>query len=114
MCMLLGFSADYDRSYFVRGADASLLERIFVRLSVVFMIPKLLITSVFIGPDNNYLTPRKEAMAGEMNCAISKRYEFSEIKSLSKRLGYTINDVVTCAITTALRKVFREQGDQSE
>ena len=25
MCMLLGFSADYDRSYFVGGPDATLL-----------------------------------------------------------------------------------------
>ena len=36
------------------------------------------------------------------------------MKILSKKLGVTINDIVTCAITTALRKLFDKNGDTNK
>ena len=37
-----------------------------------------------------------------------------EIKKLSKRLGTTINDIVTCSISTAMRDYFKSKGDDSK
>ena len=34
------------------------------------------------------------------------------MKELSKLKGVTINDIVLCALTTALSKIFKEQGEK--
>ena len=49
-----------------------------------------------------------------MNCSCTGQLNLTEIKQLSKKLGVTINDIVTCSITTALSTVFKEKGDNSE
>ena len=52
-------------------------------------------------------------MSGVINCAASNELYFQEIKDLSKKLGYTINDVIFCAVSSAIKKLFREQKDES-
>jgi len=42
MSYSLAMSSEYDRSYFVKGADASMFVRTVTRLSFPFMIPFLL------------------------------------------------------------------------
>jgi len=114
MSMLLAMSGEYDRSYFVKSTDASLAQRVLVRLSTPFMIPKLLLSSVFTRKDNNMMTQQKTKFTGQVNCWTSEQLEFMEIKKLSKSMGVTINDLVMCAITTSLGKIFKEKKDPAE
>ena len=90
-----------------------MMERCLLRLSVPFMIPKLLSTSLFTRTDRNFLTKNKQ-LSGIINCKSTKDFEFKTIKSLSKKVKATINDVITCAITTAMHQLFQENGDQSK
>jgi len=114
--MALALSNDYDRSYFVAGKDATLFQRIFTRISFPFILPGILIKTLMIGsPKENIITrDKKSKLTGEMNCSCTGQLRLGDIKLLSKKLGVTINDIVTCSITTALSTIFKEMGDNSE
>jgi hypothetical protein len=51
-----------------------------------------------------------------MNCDCSEDFKFKEIKELSKKIGggVTINDLISSAITSSLKKFFKEKGDNSD
>jgi NRPS condensation-like uncharacterized protein len=40
--------------------------------------------------------------------------DFRLIKALSKTIGVTINDIVTSALSTSLKKMFKENNDDSK
>jgi hypothetical protein len=46
-----------------------------------------------------------------MNCNSSNELVFPEIKILCKKLGITINDLVSSSISASLKQVFVENGD---
>ena len=112
--ILLAFSGDYGREYFVKSKDATLLEKLYVRLMVPFQIPMMVMMSMFLGSDDNILTKNKAKMNGIMNCQSSKMFDFPEIKHLSKSIGRTINDIVTSSISTSMGTLFKEKGDESK
>lgn len=59
-------------------------------------------------------TCRKSEITDEISCFSSKLFEFPQIKILSKKVGYTINDIITTSITTGLKKLLEKRGDKSE
>ena len=114
MSMSLAMSSEYHRSYFVKGADASMFQRLFTRLSFPFMIPFLLWDTAMIRKDNNFLSKNKQmkGFTGIMNCDCTEDMKFLEIKELSKKVGgITINDLIASAISAGLKKLFLENGD---
>ena len=52
-------SNEYSRDYFVKSKDATLLQRIMIRASVLYFIPKLLLETVFSFRDKNVITKGK-------------------------------------------------------
>jgi len=50
-------------------------------------------------------------MTGVINCSSSKELKLDEVKILSKKLGVTINDIVTTALSVTLKKIFKEKGE---
>ena len=50
----------------------------------------------------NILTKNKQKMSGVVNCVNSEELYFDKVKTLSKQLGITINDLVTSSISTGL------------
>jgi hypothetical protein len=118
MSMSLAMSAEYHRSYFIKGADASMFVRIITRLSFPFIIPFLLWDTAQIRNEDNYITRKKNkgGFSGIMNCDCSEDFKFKEIKELSKKIGggVTINDLISSAITSSLKKFFKEKGDNSD
>ena len=57
------------------------------------------------------LTKNKDKISGVVNCVSSEELYFEKVKTLSKQLGITINDLVTSSISTALNQLFEEKGD---
>lgn len=45
------------------------------------------------------------------NCHSSKPFTMVEIKELTKKLGVTINDVIMCATSTAIKQYLKSKGD---
>ena len=116
MCMAMALSHEYDRSYFIKGKDASLFQRIFTRMSFPFIFPMVLFkTLMMMAPKDNIITKNRESkLTGEMNCSCTGVLKMNEMKDLSKKLGVTINDIVTCSISTSINTIFKGRGDNNE
>ena len=48
-----------------------------------------------------------------MNCSSCKDFTLPEIKQLSKKIGITLNDLVTSSISVSLHRLLKENGDSS-
>lgn len=51
-----------------------------------------------------------------MNCDCTEDFKFKEVKELSKKIGggITINDLIAAAITSSIKKLFKENGDKND
>ena len=114
MCLSLSMSSEYDRSYFVRSPDATFLQILMLRLSVPLTIPLILYNALTYKQDTNIFTKNKGKINGIMNCNSSNELVFPEIKILCKKLGITINDLVSSSISASLKQVFVENGDKND
>jgi len=114
MCLSLSMSSEYDRSYFVRSPDATFLQILMLRLSVPLTIPLILYNALTYKQDTNIFTKNKGKINGIMNCNSSNELVFPEIKILCKKLGITINDLVSSSISASLKQVFIENGDKND
>ena len=114
MSLNLACSNDYGREYFVKGSDVSPLWTLIVRLSVPFYIPVMILQG-FVGamvPKN--MATKNKNITGEINCASSSVLKFQEIKDVSKKLGVTINDLVSSSISVSLKKIFSDNNDPAQ
>jgi len=48
MCMSLFMSEEYDRSFLIKTVDATLFQKIIIKVAVLFYIPVLIIKSLVI------------------------------------------------------------------
>ena len=46
-----------------------------------------------------------------MNCSSNNQFKLKDIKDLSKKIGITINDLVTSSISVSLKRLLKENGD---
>ena len=49
-----------------------------------------------------------------MNCSSNNDLKLAEIKNMSRKIGITINDLVTSAISMSLKRLLDENGDTNE
>ena len=86
-----------------------------LRCSVPLFLPQILYNTLSLRYDRNHVTMLKaKRMTGVFNCASSNELDMREIKKLSKRVGVTINDIVTCSISTAMKDFFDSKGDNQK
>lgn len=114
MCMTLALSEEYDRSYFVKGQDASWFQAIGVRLMMPFYIPQILKDTVLARADDNMFTRNKSKMTGNISISSTEGINLDAMKEFSKKMGISINDLVLCALTTTLNTIFKENNDPVE
>jgi len=114
--MVLALSEEYDRSYFLSTKDASWAQAIGLRLMTPFLILTILMNTLFAKADSNYITKKKEGkhLSGVMNVDSSTHIDLAKLKAATKKLNVTVNDVVMCALTTSLNKIFKRNGDTSK
>ena len=111
--MTLANGKEYSRDYFIKSKDATWYEELYVRCTFPFHIPKLIMNTFFMTADVNFLTKRKDKMNGQICVSTSKQFDLSKLKSLSKAIKVSINDIVTASITTAFKQIFKEHNDES-
>ena len=115
--MVLALSEEYDRSYFLSTKDASWAQAIGLRLMTPFLIPTILMSTIFAKADSNFITKKRggEDLSGVMNVDSSTQsIDVNKLKTATKKLNVTINDVVMCALTTSLNKIFKRNGDTTK
>jgi NRPS condensation-like uncharacterized protein len=50
-------------------------------------------------------------MTGKLSISTSRKMKLAEIKSLSKKSGVTINDIVILSMCSSLKKYLKDKGD---
>mgnify|MGYP000951456779 CR=1 FL=1 len=112
MMITAASSNEFSSDYFI-GANkkVSPLQRLFLKLTTPFLAIKLFYDAAFAKRDKNYLTKNKKKMTGKINVSTSPFFHFPKVKDLSKKLGVTINDIVMCALSTAIKEYLKNKGD---
>jgi hypothetical protein len=90
----------------------SFLERLLVRLSFPFYLPKIIWGVLKTKQDLNPLHDGKRQLSGRKLVSTSKDIKFADVKRASKNLGVTINDLVTSSLGSALKSYFEDKGDR--
>lgn len=68
-----------------------------------------------VSKDVNTLTKNKQKLSGLINTTcLDPLLSLPDIKAMTKKFNVTINDAVMCALSNALRKHFRDEGDDSK
>lgn len=113
MSFNLAMSEDYGREYFVKSKDLSFIQRLLLKLSIPLQLPVLALNiyKSMKKIDLNMITKNKHKICGLKNCVASEELHFDKVKTLSKQLGMTINDLVTSSISTSMYKLFQENND---
>tara|TARA_B110000285_G_scaffold232857_2_gene305050 strand:+ start:189 stop:374 length:186 start_codon:yes stop_codon:yes gene_type:complete len=52
-------------------------------------------------------------MTGKLSISSSRKMKTSEIKSLSKKSGVTINDIILLSMCSSLKKYLKDKGDKA-
>lgn len=102
---------EYTTDYFVKSKSVPLIQQILLKLSAPFYLIPLFMNTAFTSQQTNCMSKNKGKMTGNLNCSSSKQINMKSIKELSKKLGVTINDVVMCSTSCALKEYFRIRND---
>ena len=78
---------------------------------VPIMIPILMFKESTRTIDKNPLHDGKRRLTGKKKIAMSPRHNFAEIKATSKALKVTINELMTSALSVAIKQLFEDRGD---
>jgi len=78
---------------------------------VPFLLPKLLLNAFFSNPIRSPLHDGKRLLTGKKVAASSTDILFQDIKTCSKQLQVTINDLITSCLSATLKQYFEIKGD---
>jgi hypothetical protein len=60
MALTAASTKEYSRDYFVKSKDATILQEILIKLSIIFYLPMLVMNTLFTGRDKNCITKGKK------------------------------------------------------
>jgi hypothetical protein len=104
MCMILSLSEQYGREYFVKSDDAKWWQALLIRLMSPFYLFKILQNTIFLKQDDNFITKTyNNELTGRLRVASSEQLDFRLIKALQKTINVTINDIITTAVSKAMK-----------
>ena len=78
---------------------------------VPLMIPILIFKESTRKIDKNPLHDGKRNLTGKKKVAFSPYHNFKEIKATSRALKVTINELLTSALSVAIKQLFEDRGD---
>jgi NRPS condensation-like uncharacterized protein len=102
----IGQGDTFDNSALIPIRKVSLMEKMIMRLTFIFFIPRLMIRFFAIKPDRNILHDGKRNLSGTKISATSTDILFKDIKAAAKNKNVTINDFITSCMATGLKQYF--------
>ena len=87
-----------------------MLDRLLIMLSVPLYLPRVAWKLLNVKQDLNPLNDGVRELSGRKLSATSTDIRFADVKSASKQLKVTINDMVTACAGTALKQYFEKKG----
>jgi NRPS condensation-like uncharacterized protein len=109
---ILACTDNYDPSALIHIKPIAWWQRLFLRASVPFNMLKLLFFFIFNRVQTNLLHDGRRALSGTKVVATSRMYSLVDIKTASRRLGSTINDMVTACLASGMKQYFESHGSK--
>jgi hypothetical protein len=98
---------EYDTSKLVKMASPNPMFKWLLRAALIYTIPKYFYTAIKLRRDKNPLHDGVRELSGEKVTALKGReFKFDEVKQASKSLSITINDLMTSALSMAVKRYF--------
>lgn len=76
-----------------------------------YTICRVLLDMALTKQDKNPLNDGVRELTGKKVISFGKKYSFERVKEASRKLGITINDLMTTALSMALKRYFVLKGD---
>lgn len=112
----MGFNLQLDKSYDITKLlpfrEISFFERWMVRLMGICYLPIIIWESYLRRRDRNPLHDGKRRLTGVKRVALSKGFDFLEIKKSACALNVTINEFMLSALSKATADLFKDRGDE--
>ena len=103
---------EYDITKLIPFKKVSFINRCMLRAMVPFYVPVVLWQSYLRRRDRNPLHDGKRKLTGEKRCALSREFDFAEVKKTSRSLNSTINELMISCLQVTVARFFKEHGDE--
>lgn len=84
-----------------------------VRLQLLWTIPAMIFESVQVKQEISVLNDGVRNLSGRKEIAHTQEMDFNVIKDASKKLGFTINELFTAAISVGVKKYMITRNDDA-
>lgn len=99
----------FDPNKMITTGRIRFYQRMLFRLIAPLMMPVLFMEAFCTRVLKNPLHDGKRNLTGVKKCALSEQLTFADIKTASKSLKVTINDLMTSSLSVAVSRYFREK-----
>ena len=89
----------------------SFFQRLLIRASFIFALPRLALRILKIKQDRNPLHDGVRKLSGRKVAATSSDILFKDVKDAAKLKKVTINDLITSCLATGIKEYFELKGD---
>jgi len=108
----IGQGDKFDMDALIPIRKISFFQRLVLRVSSVFYLPRVLYTLLTIRQDRNLLHDGVRKLSGRKLAATSSDILFKDVKAAAKHKGVTINDLVTACLASGVKQYFELKGDK--
>jgi len=112
MCFHLTHGVKYDTSCLIPFKGVGFLQRLFLRTTFPFYIPKIVVNGLMLEKEQNPLHDGKRELTGRKVVGSSNDINFKIVKATARRLKITLNDMITACLSAATKQYFEEKGDK--
>ena len=102
----------FDMDSLIPIRKISFFQRLMIRLSFIFYVPRLLIRLASIKREKHVLNDGERKLSGRKIAATSSDILFKDIKTAAKFKGVTINDLITSCLATGVKQYMILKGDK--
>jgi hypothetical protein len=109
----IGYADTFDTSSLFPIRSLSFVERLILRTSFIFYLPRVALRFASIKQDKNPLHDGVRNLSGKKLVASSSDIFINDVKAATKHFKVTINDIMTASMSTAIKQYFDEKGDKT-
>jgi hypothetical protein len=110
----IGQGDKFDVSALMPIRKISFIQRMIIRLSFVFYLPRVLKKYLKIVQDRNVLHDGERKLSGRKIAATSSDILFKDVKAAAKHKKVTINDLITSCMATGVKQYFDLKGEKAK
>ena len=91
----------------------SFINRLILRASFIFYLPRVILRLATIKKDKNPLHDGNRKLSGKKLVGTSSDMLFKDVKEASKKQNVTINDLITSCLASGVKQYFELKGDKT-